>query len=288
MRHLELSAPSTPRLSFPAAILIATLALAAGCSQGQQGTSRGQEPGASRPTPPAAGAAAVLGTPWPSPAVAFPRVAAPSLGAAAGPPSAPSPSPTSAFGCPSGPCPSSLEYAVNGCSCAGQTYVDSQVTAQFCCKSGFSDSECPEALQQEALAESTFGATAEEVEAQLVTVTLQGWPLQLHEKAAPAFRQAAAKIDGMSYQVQEPPESYNRRDVGGHEVLSLHSFGIAVDINPSANPSCGITEACRCYNDLVTDMPTEFVQAFKDAGFDWGGDWVEHPDPMHFEWARWR
>jgi hypothetical protein len=35
-------------------------------------------------------------------------------------------------------------------------------------------------------------------------------------------------------------------------------------------------------------MPPEFVQAFKDAGFDWGGDWAEHPDPMHFEWAAWR
>jgi len=41
------------------------------------------------------------------------------------------------------------------------------------------------------------------------------------------------------------------------------------------------------YNDLVTDMPADFVQAFKDAGFDWGGDWVAHPDPMPFEWAGW-
>lgn len=200
----------------------------------------------------------------------------------------PNPSPTSVFGCPSGPCPSSLQYAVNGCVCAGQTYVESQVTAQYCCKSGFSDSECPEALQQEALAESVFGSTAAEIEAQLVTVKLQGWPVRVHEKAAPAFMQAAAKIENMSYRIVQPPESYNRRDVGGHVVLSMHSFGIAVDINPDANPSCGVTRECRCYNDLVTDMPPAFIQAFTDSGFEWGGSWAEHPDPMHFEWAGWR
>ncbi|MDA8216993.1 MAG: M15 family metallopeptidase [Dehalococcoidales bacterium] len=35
-------------------------------------------------------------------------------------------------------------------------------------------------------------------------------------------------------------------------------------------------------------MPPEFVQAFKDEGFEWGGDWADHPDPMHFEWAGWQ
>ena len=242
------------------------------------------------PVVPGLATPAAPGTRGPSPAQAFPSAAPPLLGTAATPSSAPSqkPSPTSAFGCPSGPCPSSLQYAVNGCVCAGQTYVESQVTAQYCCKSGFSDSECPEALQQEALAESVFGSTAAEIEAQLVTVKLQGWPVRVHEKAAPAFMQAAAKIENMSYRIVQPPESYNRRDVGGHVVLSMHSFGIAVDINPDANPSCGITRECRCYNDLVTDMPPAFIQAFTDSGFEWGGSWAEHPDPMHFEWAGWR
>ena len=261
LENPSLSTLRTILRSLPAALLVAALTITTACAP--DSTSPGQD---SR-------------TPHPNPIVgAGPSPAAPS----------PSPSPTSVYGCPTGPCPRSLDYAVNGCTCAGQTYDGSQVTAQFCCRAGFSDSECPESLQLQALAESTFGATADEVEAHLVVVELQGWPAQVHEKAAAAFAQVAAKIDTMNYQILDPIGSYNRRDIEGRQVLSLHSFGIAVDINPSTNPSCGVTEKCRCFNDLVTDMPPEFVQAFKDAGFDWGGDWVEHPDPMHFEWTGWR
>ncbi|HEX2923651.1 MAG TPA: M15 family metallopeptidase [Chloroflexota bacterium] len=189
--------------------------------------------------------------------------------------------------CPPGPCPSSLEFAVNGCSCAGETYTESTVSAPYCCASGYSDSECPEALADETLAESTFGSTESEVEAQLVTVYIQGWPIQVHEKAAPAFREVASRLESVNYTIQEPIQSYNWRDVRGHTVMSFHSFGIAVDINPETNPECGVTTYCRCYNDMVTDMPHEFVQAFRDSGFDWGGDWTGHPDPMHFEWNQW-
>lgn len=256
--------------------LVAALVAIGGCAQAPLTAPRSQD-SAALSTPLAISPAADTGRPTPSSGT----VASPSA-------IPPAPSPTSVYGCPSGPCPSSLQYAVNGCRCAGQIYDDSVVTATFCCGSGFSDGECPDALEQQKLAESIFGGAADEVETHLVTVRLQGWPAQVHEKAAPAFQQAAARIENMSYRIREPVQSYSRRNVGGHEVLSLHSFGIAVDINPSTNPSCGVTESCRCFNDLITDIPAEFVQAFKDASFEWGGDWVEHPDPMHFEWAGWR
>jgi len=32
-------------------------------------------------------------------------------------------------------------------------------------------------------------------------------------------------------------------------------------------------------------MSHELVQCFKDAGFDWGGDWTR-PDGMHFQLAK--
>ena len=53
--------------------------------------------------------------------------------------------------------------------------------------------------------------------------------------------------------------------------MSLHSWGCAVDINAAWNRF-----------GAIPTMPKELVQAFKDAGFDWGGDW-SHSDGMHFQ-----
>ena len=53
--------------------------------------------------------------------------------------------------------------------------------------------------------------------------------------------------------------------------LSMHAFGLAVDINVSTN-------------QLGTqgDMNPRIVEIFERWGFVWGGDW-SRPDPMHFE-----
>ena len=61
-----------------------------------------------------------------------------------------------------------------------------------------------------------------------------------------------------------------RKKVGGM-TLSLHSWGIAIDINAAWNP----------FGKQPT-MSKELVACFKDAGFDWGGDW-KRPDGMHFQ-----
>lgn len=52
---------------------------------------------------------------------------------------------------------------------------------------------------------------------------------------------------------------------------SLHSWAIAIDVNAAWNG----------FNKKPT-MSKEFVDCFKDAGFDWGGDWSS-PDGMHFQ-----
>jgi len=135
---------------------------------------------------------------------------------------------------------------------------------------------------------SIFGSTEEEVEAQLVEVNLQGWPVYVHWRMAPALRRVNERLKGVDYEIREPVDCFYWHEVPKSNVLSMHSFAIAIDINPSTNPMCGVTQICRCYNELITDMPPEFVQIFKDEGFEWGGDWKEHPDPMHFEWIGWR
>ncbi len=58
--------------------------------------------------------------------------------------------------------------------------------------------------------------------------------------------------------------------------LSVHSWGLAVDINADTNPLAAT---------LTTDLPSAFVQSFKDQGFTWGGEFSGKKDAMHFQWC---
>ena len=67
---------------------------------------------------------------------------------------------------------------------------------------------------------------------------------------------------------------FNIRKKRGAQSQSLHSWGIAIDINAAWN-GFGKTPT----------MSKELIQCFTDAGFDWGGTWKK-PDGMHFQLAR--
>ncbi len=56
--------------------------------------------------------------------------------------------------------------------------------------------------------------------------------------------------------------------------LSLHSWGMAVDLNVPENQ-----------RGTVGQMNRQVVAIFKKWGFAWGGDW-NYTDPMHFEMDR--
>lgn len=64
---------------------------------------------------------------------------------------------------------------------------------------------------------------------------------------------------------------FNIRKKRGGNSWSLHSWGIAIDINAAWN---GFGE------DPM--MPLEVVACFEEAGFEWGGYW-EKKDGMHFQ-----
>jgi hypothetical protein len=64
---------------------------------------------------------------------------------------------------------------------------------------------------------------------------------------------------------------FNIRKKVGALSQSLHSWGIAIDINAAWNG----------YGRKPT-MSKELVQCFTDAGMVWGGNWAK-PDGMHFE-----
>jgi hypothetical protein len=64
---------------------------------------------------------------------------------------------------------------------------------------------------------------------------------------------------------------FNIRKKRGATSSSLHSWGIAIDINAAWNG----------FGKKPT-MSKELVSCFTDAGFDWGGNWTK-PDGMHFQ-----
>jgi len=67
---------------------------------------------------------------------------------------------------------------------------------------------------------------------------------------------------------------FNIRKKRGLSSMSLHSWGIAIDVNAFEN---GLNQTPK--------LSPEFVKCFTDAGFDWGGTW-KRKDPMHFQLAK--
>lgn len=67
---------------------------------------------------------------------------------------------------------------------------------------------------------------------------------------------------------------FNIRKKKGGTTPSLHSWGLAIDINAAWNG----------FNKPPT-MSEALVACFTDAGFDWGGKW-EKSDGMHFQLSK--
>lgn len=80
-------------------------------------------------------------------------------------------------------------------------------------------------------------------------------------------------VRGLKQQVKSYGGCFAIRQSRGRSALSVHSWGMAIDLNPETNRL-----------GEPGDMPPELVQCFTDAGFIWGGSW-HRPDPMHFQYC---
>jgi peptidoglycan LD-endopeptidase CwlK len=83
--------------------------------------------------------------------------------------------------------------------------------------------------------------------------------------------------------------AFNFRKIKGTGVLSSHSTGRAVDINPLLNPQIRKGETIPHISQYDPEKPGTFlrrspiVQAFIDRGWQWGGNWKSTKDYQHFE-----
>ena len=116
--------------------------------------------------------------------------------------------------------------------------------------------------------------------------TAQGIPLtEIMVGAGKSFKVATAysnrfagflkELEGTGYKIGDVGEGgYSFRTVkGSGGVLSKHSFGEAIDINPAKNPWS---------SKFQTDLPEGVGAMAKKWGLKWGGEWNK-PDTMHFQ-----
>jgi len=103
--------------------------------------------------------------------------------------------------------------------------------------------------------------------------------IQLHHRVVPIFEYC------LNEALRRCPK-YKIRMLGGHSArhmmhdpskpLSTHSWGCAFDVNWDKNPVS---------SKLITDLPPEWVAAFTEQGWNWGGSWKSTKDAMHFQYA---
>lgn len=93
--------------------------------------------------------------------------------------------------------------------------------------------------------------------------------------------------------------AFNYRTIAGTDILSLHAYGMAVDINPRINPCVtpenvtpkngakyALRDPDQCqgkYKDYMIQKDDWIYTLFKSRGFQWGGDWKTIKDYQHFE-----
>lgn len=117
---------------------------------------------------------------------------------------------------------------------------------------------------------------------QRVTLSLHGkGKITIATVAVDAFRALNACLVHHDYKTRAADTgAYNCRKITGGSGLSLHSFGIAADLNWSTNPYG---------RKLITDMGSmpQTVKKIRTRNgkqvFRWGGDYSTNKDAMHFE-----
>ncbi|HLK28770.1 MAG TPA: M15 family metallopeptidase [Puia sp.] len=153
----------------------------------------------------------------------------------------------------------------------------------------------PGRVTNEAFFKKIYGATREEVRKNLTEVL---WcPKLIGQKIL------VTKINGVDKQISKISDELDKlpeykefvKDIGGtfnwryvsaSKRVSMHSFGMSIDIN--TNFSNYWQWDCKCTDenavlDYKNRIPQKIVDVFEKYGFIWGGKWY-HYDTMHFEY----
>ncbi len=142
--------------------------------------------------------------------------------------------------------------------------------------------------------EAIYGATPEQVKANLVSVNFLGKRVQFNTQngAARALSQVGEELEDL---LASKPQlrrfifplggSFNSRAIQGTHRPSPHCWAIAIDLNARR---AAYWRWRRTFPEdgppnFRQDFPAEIVKIFEEHGFIWGGKW-SHFDTMHFEY----
>ncbi len=153
----------------------------------------------------------------------------------------------------------------------------------------------PGRITNEDFFKKMYGSTKEEVESKLVEIDwcpkLSGEKIKVTSVngISEKFKMISAELDRhpeLKPYVSNIGGTYKWRVVKGTNRLSLHSYGIAIDINVAQSNywqwDCECKDEKRKLN-YTNRIPQLIVDIFEKYGFIWGGKWY-HYDTMHFEY----
>lgn len=155
--------------------------------------------------------------------------------------------------------------------------------------------EDPGRIRNEAFFKKIYGNSKIAVEKKLVDVI---WcPKLVNQKIRVTSVNGLDKIvKQLSGELDQHPEfkkyitgiggTFNWRKIAGTNRLSMHSFGMTIDIN--VQYSNYWQWDCKCKNEdnrlsYKNRIPEGVIAIFEKYGFIWGGKW-HHYDTMHFEY----
>lgn len=149
----------------------------------------------------------------------------------------------------------------------------------------------PGRARVQALFEALYGNSEAAVRRQCETVRLEGKGLAFNARhgAAQALARVWKRIEAL---LPEHPEfrsvlrpvggTLAWRRIAGTQRLSMHSFGVAIDLNPHL-PYWRNADDSEAIAAQRKNFPPEILDAFEAEGFIWGGKWASF-DLMHFEY----
>ncbi|MGP1450037.1 MAG: M15 family metallopeptidase [Wolinella sp.] len=110
--------------------------------------------------------------------------------------------------------------------------------------------------------------------------------VEVHALVAEKIARISKRIELLSPEIykvaMQSAGGFNWRNIAGSEVLSVHSFGIALDLDVRYSHYWlwDMRKGRETYSNAI---PREIVEIFETEGFIWGGKWG-HYDTMHFEY----
>jgi hypothetical protein len=151
----------------------------------------------------------------------------------------------------------------------------------------------PGRLRYQPFFQALYGKDKKEIEHNLATIE---WPtlngkikLRVNRNAGVdkqlfAIGQEIAKLPKSDRIWAQGASTYEYRVIKDTDRLSMHSFGIAIDLAPTKTQYWkGEAASETAKIGYKNTMPLSIIRIFEKHGFIWGGRWY-HYDTMHFEY----